>query len=137
MQIKQILKENAIPFVTFVILSTLVFHIVKYLHEKYVNNKNDPTYSFQRYMKDDIKSYIPPSSIFISLIYVIFIRSCFKHSALKTGLYTFILTYFTFFVIIGMDENYSILISKELQLGAVIISFIISVIAMITNRIAK
>lgn len=137
MQIKQILKENALPFLTFLILSSIYINFIKYNKRKHIDNKFNTNYSFKTYLEENGTNYIPSASIFLSLIYIIFIRNIATHSIIKTGLYMFVLMYCITLAAFGTQVNNKGIIIKEIQLFAIIISIVFSVIAMVTKKITK
>lgn len=85
MYMKQI-KENALPFITFVLVAAIVRHIVKYSRST-PQQRSD---FFKNLKKGD---YVAPTDLAFGLIYIVFIRNCCKHQLVKTAIYTYVLVY--------------------------------------------
>jgi hypothetical protein len=114
MYMKQ-LKENALPFLTFVIVVALVRHIISFI----VSKKAKPTLTMKDYLNAQNKqTYISLTDLTLGLLYIIFIRSCCGKNLVKTVLMTIVLVYLAIPSVIGI--SYEQFFSKDGQLMTLI-----------------
>ena len=125
MYMKQ-LKENALPFVTFVLVAAIVRHIVKY-------SRSTPKQRSDFFKNLEKGDYVAPTDLAFGLIYIIFIRNCCKHQLVKTAIFTFVLVYLGTFALAPPENmKYKAVFSLG-SLKEISISSIAPVIAALTT----